>query len=51
VLARLAVPLAEAGVPVFALASYDTDYVLVGDDRLTDALTALRGAGHRVDGG
>jgi uncharacterized protein len=49
VLATLAVPLAEAGVPIFAVATYDTDYVLVGDDRLADALAALRGAGHRVD--
>jgi len=49
VLATLAVPLAEAGVPVFAVATYDTDYVLVGDDRLPEALAALRGAGHRVD--
>jgi uncharacterized protein len=49
VLAALAVPLAEAGVPIFAVATYDTDYVLVGDDRLADTLAALRGAGHRVD--
>jgi hypothetical protein len=49
VLAALAVPLAEAGVPIFAVATHDTDYVLVGDDRLPDALAALRGAGHRVD--
>ena len=28
-LAALAVPLAEAGIPVFAISTYDTDYVLV----------------------
>jgi hypothetical protein len=48
VLAALAVPLAEAGVPIFALSTYDTDYVLVRGDRLTDAIAALRAAGHRV---
>jgi hypothetical protein len=51
VLAALTVPLAQAGVPVFALATYDTDYLLVGEDRLSDAAAALRGAGHRVHGG
>jgi len=50
VLAALAVPLAEAGVPIFAIATYDTDYVLVRGERLADALAALRAAGHRVDG-
>jgi len=49
VLAALAVPLAEAGVPLFAVSTYDTDYLLVGEDRLGDALAALRGAGHCVD--
>ncbi|MEA2320515.1 MAG: uncharacterized protein QOD81_365 [Solirubrobacteraceae bacterium] len=48
VLAALAVPLAEAGVAIFAVATYDTDYVLVRDDRLADAVAALRAAGHRV---
>lgn len=50
VLARIASPLAAAGVPVFALATYDTDVVLVPGARLEDALAALRGAGHDVLG-
>jgi hypothetical protein len=50
VLAALSVPLAAAGVPIFAVSTYDTDYMLVGEDRLADALAALRRAGHRVDG-
>ena len=50
VLAALSVPLAAAGVPIFVMSTYDTDYLLVGEDRLADALAALRGAGHRVDG-
>ena len=50
VLARIAGPLAAADVPVFALATYDTDVVLVPGARLEAALTALRGAGHDVLG-
>ena len=48
VLASLAVPLAEAAVSIFALSTYDSDYVLVPEARLTQALGALRGAGHTV---
>ena len=48
VLASLAVPLADAGVSIFALATYDTDYVLVREERLAAALAALRAAGHDV---
>jgi hypothetical protein len=48
VLASLAVPLAEAAVSIFALSTYDSDYVLVPETRLSQALGALRGAGHTV---
>jgi uncharacterized protein len=48
ILAALTQPLAEAGIPIFALSTFDTDYVLVKEDRLEAALAALRGAGHRV---
>jgi hypothetical protein len=48
VLASIAVPLAGAGVPTFAIATYDTDYLLVRRERLPDAVRALRAAGHRV---
>ena len=49
ILARLSAVLAEAGVPVFALATYDTDWLLVEVDRVADAIGALRAHGHRVD--
>jgi hypothetical protein len=49
VLASVAAPLAEAGVPIFALATYDTDVVLVPGARAGDAVAALRAAGHAVD--
>jgi hypothetical protein len=37
-------------VGIFALSTFDTDYVLVGRDRLPVALDALRRAGHTVLG-
>lgn len=46
VLSSLAVPLAEAGVPIFVVSTFDTDYVLVPATRLTDAFDALQGHGH-----
>jgi hypothetical protein len=48
VLLSVAAPLARAAVPIFALSTYDTDYVLVREDRLEDAVRSLAGAGHRV---
>ena len=50
VLASVAAPLAEAGVPIFALATYDTDVVLVPGARSAEAIEALRAAGHEVSG-
>jgi uncharacterized protein len=50
VLASLAAPLAEAGVPIFVLSTHDTDWLLVGHDRVVDACAALEGAGHRIHG-
>jgi hypothetical protein len=51
VLAAIAAPLAAATVPIFALSTYDTDYVLVPSERTGDALDALRDAGLDVGGG
>lgn len=41
-------PLADAGVGIFALSTYDTDYVLVQEDALPVALAALRQRGHAI---
>ena len=43
-------PLAAAAVPVFVLSTHDTDVLLVPDDRVAAAATALTDAGHRVLG-
>jgi hypothetical protein len=48
VLAALAAPLAEAKVSLFAISTFDTDYLLVGEKQLLAAIAALRGAGHRI---
>ncbi len=48
ILAALVAPLAGAGVPVFVLSTYETDYVLVEEARLAQALEALTAAGHTV---
>ncbi len=48
VLASLAVPLAGAGINLFAVSTFDTDYLLVREPDLARAVAALRGAGHEV---
>ena len=48
VLAALAAPLAEAGVSVFPVATYDTDWVLVREADAERARAALKRAGHVV---
>jgi uncharacterized protein len=48
VLASFINPLVEKGVPVMAIATYDTDYVLVSEDNAAVALRALRDAGHEL---
>jgi len=47
VLASFVQPLAEAGIPVFAISTFDTDYVLVKRENLEAAVVALGGAGHK----
>ena len=43
VVASLTAPLAEAGISVFTLSTYDTDYILVKAERLEDAVRVLSG--------
>ncbi len=49
VLAALTRPLAEAGVSLFAVSTFETDYLLVKRAALAKALAALEAAGHRVE--
>jgi hypothetical protein len=48
ILAALTVPLAQANIAVFAIATHDTDYLLLRESDLPSAVTALERAGHRV---
>jgi hypothetical protein len=47
VLSSLAAPLADAGISVFAVSTYETDYLLVRADELDRAIDALVRCGHR----
>jgi uncharacterized protein len=48
ILASLAQPLAEAGVSIFALSTFDTDWLLVKAADLARARAVLEAAGHVV---
>lgn len=48
VLASLTVPLAGVGVSVFAISTYNTDYLLVQEAQLDAAIAALRRAGFAI---
>ena len=41
-------PLARAEIGVFVVSTYDTDYLLVKDERLEAAIEALRGSGYEI---
>ena len=45
IMAALTKPLADADISIFAISTYDTDYLLVPEAKLADAVGALRGAG------
>jgi uncharacterized protein len=46
VLASFIDPLATKGVPIFAISTFDTDYVLVKQEFAETALKTLQAAGH-----
>ncbi len=48
VLAALTAPLAQAGVPVFVLSTWSTDFLLVPAEQLEAARAALVAAGHAL---
>jgi hypothetical protein len=50
VVASLAAPLAEAGVSIFVLSTFDTDLLLIRHTHLAQAVAVLREAGHRITG-
>jgi len=48
ILAGLSGALAQAEIPIFALSTFDTDYLLVDERDLARAVCVLKSAGHRV---
>ncbi len=48
VLAALTAPLAEAKISLFAVSTFDTDYLLLASETLPAAITALERAGHSI---
>ena len=48
VLAGIARPLADAGIAIFAISTFNTDYILVREHSIEQAETALKSAGHGV---
>jgi len=51
VLASFVQPLAEAQIPIFAISTFDTDYVLIKRENLEQAVATLAAAGHEQAGG
>ena len=51
VVAALANPLADAGISIFAMSTFDTDYILVHEPDFVAAVDALTQAGHVVASG
>lgn len=50
VLSAVAGPLAGAGIPIFAISTFETDYILIRQEDLASAMGALAAAGHTVRG-
>lgn len=50
ILAALATPLAVARISIFAISTFDTDYILVKERDFSAATTVLVEAGHRLGG-
>jgi len=51
VLASFLQPLADAQIGIFAISTFDTDYVLVKRENVAEAVAALRVAGHEMSSG
>lgn len=50
ILAKIASILADEGISIFALSTYDTDYVLVKRENFDRAMKALSRNGYRIEG-
>ena len=48
ILSKIAALLAENGIPIFAISTYNTDYVLMKAEHYEKALDALKQAGYTI---
>jgi hypothetical protein len=46
ILAGLLQPLADAQIPVFVVSTFQTDYIFVKEQQLSDAMKTLESTGH-----
>jgi len=49
ILAGISAVLADAVIPIFAISTYETDYILMREARLDRAIDALKAAGYRIE--
>ncbi|MEI8301264.1 MAG: ACT domain-containing protein [Chlamydiota bacterium] len=49
ILASIAKPLAEANISIFAISTYDTDYILIKKAHQADSIEALKNAGFTIE--
>lgn len=47
-LMALADPLSQAGIPIFVISTFDTDYLLIRENEIDRAIEVLQEAGHTV---
>jgi hypothetical protein len=50
VLSSLSAPLSKAGIPIFVISTFNTDYVLVKEAELERAIGVLQAEGFAVEG-
>ncbi|MGX8715729.1 MAG: ACT domain-containing protein, partial [Lachnospiraceae bacterium] len=48
ILARISKILAEAGIGIFAISTYNTDYILTKEENFEKAMKVLKNAGYEV---
>ena len=46
ILAEISLVLAEAEISMFAISTFDTDYILVNEENIDDAVAALKNKGY-----
>ena len=49
ILSALVAPLAKAKISIFAISTFDTDYLLIKQTALDQAITVLAAEGHKIE--